>query len=307
MKLLFPMPHQVELPAMVQPWERAVTGADQRRLAELADRLGYDMLAAPEHFLIPQAHRELSGAHYFHGGAAQAYYAGVTQRIRINSCITLLPLQHPAVTAKALSTIDWLSSGRAVVTFGVGWLEEEFDLLGVPFHERGRIADEYIAAILELWTSDSPSFDGRYVSFRDVAFEPKPVQKPHLPVWFGGDSDPALKRAAKYGSGWWAAHTRPEEIAQRIEFIKSQPDYAGGRFDVAYGLRTSRVGKGHVAADPDAKIELSAEELVDELGRLADRGVTYSSVPIPPMPSIAAYEDFATWVIEEIKPKLPGD
>jgi alkanesulfonate monooxygenase SsuD/methylene tetrahydromethanopterin reductase-like flavin-dependent oxidoreductase (luciferase family) len=78
----------------------------------------------------------------------------------------------------------------------VGWDTEEFKVLGVPFHERGRMADEYLAAIIELWTSDSPEFDGKYVSFKDVVFEPKPVQKPHLPIWIGGDAEPMLKRAA---------------------------------------------------------------------------------------------------------------
>ena len=77
--------------------------------------------------------------------------------------------------------MDWLSSGRVTVTFGVGWLEDEFDLLGVPFHERGAMSEEYIQAILALWTQDVPEFDGKYVSFRDIAFEPKPVQQPHGP------------------------------------------------------------------------------------------------------------------------------
>ncbi|PRC50770.1 LLM class F420-dependent oxidoreductase, partial [Mycobacterium sp. ITM-2017-0098] len=92
---------------------------------------------------------------------------------------------------------------------GVGWLEAEFEALGVPFRERGRIADEYLAVIKELWTSDAPSFDGKYISFDEVAFEPKPVQKPHLPIWIGGDADAALRRASKYASGWWSFLTPP--------------------------------------------------------------------------------------------------
>ena len=150
---------------------------------------------------IPTSHVDLSGPHYFHSTAAQAYIAGATQRIRIGTSITILPLQHPIVMAKALSTVDWMSSGRIVVAFGVGWLEKEFDALGVPFHERGRMSDEYLAAIVELWTKERPSFEGKYVSFKDVAFEPKPFQKPHLPIWMGGDSDAALKRAARFASG----------------------------------------------------------------------------------------------------------
>ncbi|TGD70210.1 TIGR03619 family F420-dependent LLM class oxidoreductase, partial [Mangrovimicrobium sediminis] len=229
-----------------------------------------------------------------------------TERIMINSCIAILPLQNPIVTAKALSTLDWLSSGRMMVTFGVGWLKEEFDLLGVPFRERGRMADEYLAAMIELWTSDNPEFEGQYVSFRDVAFEPKPVQKPHLPVWMGGDSDPALRRAARFASGWWPFLTPPDKLAERIAFIKSQPDFSGGPFEVMYGLATSRVGEGHkVNEDPDAHREWGAQEIVDGLCDLAEKGVTMSSVPTPPMRDVEAFLDYARWVIEEIKPRLP--
>jgi len=98
-------------------------------------------------------------------------------------------LQNPIVQAKAWATLDWLSGGRAVAAVGVGWLEEEYKILGVPFHERGRLCDEYLAAMIELWTSESPEFDGKYVSFKDVGFAPKPLQKPHLPIWCGGDAD----------------------------------------------------------------------------------------------------------------------
>ncbi len=305
MKLAFPMPHMLRLKASSQPWEAAVTGADQTRLAKRAEALGYDMIAVPEHFLIPKQHVELSGPHYFHAAAAQGYFAGATERIRLNSCISILPLQHPVVTAKALATLDWLSSGRMMVTFGVGWLKEEFELLGVDFHERGRMADEYLAAMIELWTSDNPEFEGRYVRFRDVAFEPKPVQEPHLPIWLGGDADAALRRAARFATGWWPFLTPPEKIGERIDFIKSQPEFRGQPFEVMYGLGTARVGEGHVVNDdPELRRQLAAQEIVDALGELKEQGVTMSSVPTPPVAGLEAFLDHAQWVMEEIQPRL---
>jgi probable F420-dependent oxidoreductase len=249
MKLYFVMPHCMELKALTQPWEFAVTGADQTLMAGRAEQLGYDMIAVPEHFVVPNTHVELSGPHYFHSTVAQAYLAGATQTIQLNWCATLLPLQHPIVMAKALATADWLSGGRIMVTFGVGWDEEEFKILGVPFRERGRMADEYLAAIIELWTSDSPSFSGEYVSFENVAFAPKPVQKPYLPIWISGDADAALKRAARFASGWFPYLTQPAEFPAKIDFIKSQPTYQGGPFEVCYGLGTSLIGEGHVVVD----------------------------------------------------------
>jgi probable F420-dependent oxidoreductase len=305
MKFAFALPHMTRLKATIQPWEIHVGGADQTRMVKRAEELGYDMIAVPEHFIIPRTHLELSGPHYFHAAAAQAYIAGATQTIRVNSCITILPLQSPIVQAKALSTIDWLSSGRLTVTFGVGWLEDEFEILRVPFHERGKIADEYLEAMIELWTKEKPEYEGRYVSFKDVAFEPKPVQKPYVPIWMGGDADGALKRTARFASGWWPFLTKPEDIPARLDFIKSQPNFKGGPFEVIYGMSTARVGEGHVVIDdPNARPGMPAQWIIDRLGLFKELGITMSSVPIPAVTDIEAYLDYAQWVMEEIKPKV---
>ncbi len=306
MKFAFSLPHVVELKALTSPWELTVTGADQTRMVKRADQLGYDMVAVPEHFLIPNEHLELSGAHHFHAGAGMAYLAGATEKIRVNSCITLLPLQNPIVQAKMLSTMDWFSSGRVTVTFGVGWLEREFELLGVPFHERGRMSDEYLEAMIELWTKEKPQYEGKYVSFKDAAFAPKPVQKPHIPIWMGGDAEGALKRIGRYATGWWPYLTKPKDFPARLDFIKSQPEYKGGPFELMYAMSTSLVGEGHVVVDdPQAKGGQTAQQLVDRLSEFHELGVTMSSVPSPGVTSVEAYLDYAQWVIEEIKPKVP--
>ncbi len=305
MKFCLSLPHSLRLPALIQPWEADVTGADQTRVMKRADELGYDMLNVPEHFIIPREHVELSGAHYFHTAAAQGYIAGATQRIKVGTTLSILPLQHPIATAKALSTIDWMSSGRIVVAFGVGWLEGEFEAMGVPFHERGRMSDEYLAAIIELWTKDWPSFEGKYVSFKDIAFEPKPVQKPHIPIWIGGDADAALKRTARFATGWLPFLTKAENIPARVDFIKSQPTYKGGPFEVMFSLSTMTIGEGHVVLNnPKAKVGQNAQEIVDQLGWLKGLGVTITNAPIPRVADLQAYLDQAQWFIEEIRPKL---
>lgn len=306
MELAFGMPHMVRLKAMGQKaWEAAVTGADQTKLAKWAEKLGYAMIAVPEHHIIPQAHVDLSGPHYFHAYTGMAYFAGATETVRVNSCIAILPLQNPIVTAKALSTMDWLSSGRVTVTFAVGWLQEEFDILGVPFKERGAMSEEYTRAIIELWTQDNPEFEGKYVSFKDVAFEPKPIQKPHIPIWFGGDADAVLGRVARYGTGWWPFLTKPEDIPAKIDFIKSRPGYAGRLEDVFYGMSTGRVGEGHaVLEDPNAKPSHDKQWIVDRLGALADLGVTMSSVTTPDVDDLQAFYDYTQWVAEEIMPAV---
>jgi probable F420-dependent oxidoreductase len=306
MKLGFALPHTIELPALTAAWELDVTGPQQSAMSKRAEELGYDMISIPEHFVVPHSHLELSGPHYLHSTVAQAFVAGATQSIRVNSCVTILPLQHPIVTAKALSTADWMSGGRVTATFGVGWDAEEFKALGVPFHERGRMADEYLAAIVELWTNKTPSFEGKYVSFDGIAFEPKPVQRPHLPIWIGGDADAALRRAAKYGSGWWPFLTKPDQLPAKIDFIKSQPTYDGRPFDVMFPLGMGRVGEGHVAvADPEQRRTRSTQEIIDRLNDYAEMGVTFSSVPTPGVSGVEGYLEHAQWVMEEIKPHLP--
>jgi len=306
MKFSMTMPNTARVMALSQPFEVGVTGADQIMVAKRAEELGYDMIPIPEHFVVANSHVELSGPHYFHSTVAQAFLAGATQRIRLLSSVTLLPLQHPVVMAKALATADWMSNGRIGVTFGVGWDAEEFNVLGVPFSERGRMADEYLAAIIELWTSEAPEFDGKYVSFKDVTFEPKPIQQPHVPIWIGGDAEPALKRAAKYASGWFPWLTPPTDIPAKLDFIKSQPAYDGKPFEVLYGLGTSQIGEGHeVVDDPTQRPGMSADQIIDQLGWFSELGVTITGVPIPPVNDLNAYLDYLQWVIEEIKPKVP--
>jgi probable F420-dependent oxidoreductase len=307
MKLFFPIPHLMEIKAMLQPWELAVTGPEQLRLAQRAEELGYDMVAVPEHLAMPPDQFEHSGRFWLHAAAAQAALAGATKRIRVNSCVTILPLQHPIATAKALATADWFSGGRITVTFGLGSMEKEYDYFGVPFRERGAMANEYLEAIVALWTQDTPTFEGKYVRFRDIGFDPKSIQRPHIPIWIGGDSDPALRRAARFGSGWFMTYrTKPEDIPRRIDYIKSQPEWKDREFDVMFGLGTDRLMPGHLpSTDPNrTRTDMSAQEIIDKLCGYQELGVTMSSVPIPAVSNADAYLDYAQWVIEEVKPKL---
>ena len=305
MKLTFPIPHLMEIQAMLQPWEMAVTGPDQLRMARRAEELGYDMIAIPEHLAVPPDDQH-TGSFWLHSTTAQAALAGATSRILLNSCVTILPLQHPILHAKALATADWLSGGRIVVTFGLGSIRNEYAYFGVPWEERGAIADEYLEAIVALWTQERPSYEGKYVQFRDIGFQPKPVQKPHLPIWIGGDSKPALRRVARFGAGWIVSfRTAPEEIPDRLDYIRSQATWTDRPLEVSYGLGTSRLTKDHApSGDDSASYGLSAAAIIDALGKFKELGITTSSVPIPPVSGIEEYLDHAQWVMEEVKPKL---
>ena len=299
--------NSVHVKALRQPaWERDLTAADQARALRLADDLGYWKASVPEHLVIPNAHLELSGDHYPQATTALGFIAGIAPRMKLSSSVTILPLQHPIVHAKMWATLDWLSGGRAVMMVGVGWLEGEFDLLGVPFHERGRLCDEYVAAILELWQSDNPTFEGRYVQFRDIGFAPKPVQKPTIPIWFGGDADGVLRRVARWGDGWSPFQTPPDKIPERLDWIRSRSDYHGRPIDVVYSMSMLRIGHGHVVRHSSRADGMrDVDQVIDQLGELKDLGVTETSVPQPPLQDFEAYLDWLRWVAEEVIPNAP--
>ena len=151
-----------------------------------------------------------------------SFLAGQTRMIRLVTSVMIVPHRNPLVAAKALATLDVLSQGRLVVGVGVGWMREEFEALGLShFEERGALTDEYIRAYKELWTSDDPTFQGKYCRFHNISFLPKPVQKPHPPIWVGGESRPALRRTAELANGWLPLGSNPSFPMKTPEHLAS--------------------------------------------------------------------------------------
>src|SRR5262245_15975549 len=178
-----------------------------------AEGLGFDSVMIADHIVLPVDIKSkypytLDGAFPGQGDAfdqlsLMAFVAAKTSRLRLVTSVMILPHRNPVVTAKALATIDVLSAGRVTVGVGVGWLREEFEALGAPdFDRRGAVSDEYIRIFKTLWTRSPASFDGQFYSFKTIRFLPQPVQKPHPPIWIGGHSRAALRRAARLGDGW---------------------------------------------------------------------------------------------------------
>jgi hypothetical protein len=212
---------------------------------------------------------------------------------------TILPLHHPITLAKAIATLDWFSGGRAQVTFGVGWLKEEYDAMGIPFGKRGRMADEYLAAIMELWNADSPIMNGEFVKFGDVCFGPKPVHRPA--VWIGGDASAALRRAARFGDGWAPWRTKPAELPAKIDYLRSQSGFDDRPFAVAYSLAALNIGEGHVIInDPNTQFGQSAEQVIDSCNRLAGLGVTHTWINPPAVNDFSAYLEHMQWVAQHV-------
>lgn len=175
---------------------------------------------------------------YLEPVAVLAAAAVCTTRARIGASVFILGHRHPVVMAKMLTTIDALSNGRLICGVGVGWWKEELDILGAPFHARGRQADEILRVFKELWTNDKPAFDGEFFRFRDIGFAPKPVQKPHPPIWVGGDSPGAFRRVVTLGDGWHATNKTPAELRDALTRLRGAADTARRPFEtLALSLR----------------------------------------------------------------------
>jgi probable F420-dependent oxidoreductase len=183
-------------------WQEHLAAADFQRIAAEADRLGFDSINVPEHVVLPRELAGHMGGRWPDALTVMAFIAGATTRIKVNSGVIILPLHNPVRLAKAVATLDVVSAGRVIVTFGAGMAPGEFSALGVDFRQRGRLMDEYILAMKALWTADEPEFHGNSVDFSDIVFEPKPLQRPHPPIFVGGRSVFALRRAARLADGW---------------------------------------------------------------------------------------------------------
>jgi probable F420-dependent oxidoreductase len=267
-------------------------------MARRAEELGFAHLSLSDHVVVPRK----IGSRYPYSesgewaGAASgdcfeqltelAFLAALTTKPRLITGVAVIPYRGAVHTAKIAATIDVLSDGRMVLGVGAGWLREEFEALGAPpFEERGRVTDEYLQAFKALWTEDNPRFDGQHVRFSNVSFLPKPVQKPHPPIWVGGESPAALRRTARYGDAWFPIGNNPRhpldtlarfgEGLRRLHQIAEQngrdPKSIGlafyaGWFDEARTLSVDS-GERHIMTG-------TAAEVASDIDGLAALGVT---------------------------------
>jgi probable F420-dependent oxidoreductase len=265
-----------------------------REVAVAADGLGYHVVWVAEHLIYPK--EILTPYPYGESlpfsptdpildvATTLAWTAAVTSHVRLGSSVMVLPYHHPIALAKALATVDVLSRGRLVVGVASGWLREEFEMLGVPFHERGARTDEAIDLLDHLWRSESTTFHGRFHTLDEAIFFPKPVQRPRPPIWIGGHGRAALARVAHRGDGWIAAPRGLAALEDGVAAIRSEAERIG-RDPGEIGISSSGGAT-------------SIEELLDLLPRLERIGVTITSVPAlfwtPSVPAaIDTLESFA--------------
>jgi probable F420-dependent oxidoreductase len=304
MKFAIRLPANFLYPSITSAWEAEVTPGDSLRFARRADELSFDWVWVSEHIVqIPEILPTM-GPRFYEAVSAAAVLLGATEKIGVLTYIAVLPYHNPLVYAKSIATVDFLSGGRIAMGLATGHLQGEFEALGVPFEDRGRRSDEYLRVLKELWTSDRPSFHGEFVDFQDIVFEPKPVQKPHPPIFVGGDARPVQRRAAELGDGWIPWLTTPEELPDCLSYMKEQPGLRDRSrpFEVLMLL-----------ADfpPEDRLNLNRFRIPRERGevmqlveRVQKAGATGAMVHLPETRNLDECLEWVEWFSQEIIPAV---
>jgi probable F420-dependent oxidoreductase len=268
------------------------------KIAVEGEAMGFDYLTMTDHVVLPDT--KVPGYPYSESGEfyedapterheqllGMAYIAAKTTRVRLVAAVLVVPHRPAVLAAKMLATLDVLSGGRLVVGIGAGWLKAEFDAVVVtPFAERGAVTDEYIDAFRVLWTERAPRFAGRYVRFDGIVLEPKPLQRPYPPIWIGGESGPAVRRAARVGDAWYPIGSNNRHLLDTLPRLRSgiarlrKATADVGRDPASVGIvyRVKRYGAAvpPVASDGERRLFSGSEgELIADLRTLRDLGVT---------------------------------
>jgi probable F420-dependent oxidoreductase len=227
-------------------------------VAQAAETAGFDSLWAGEHSVLAESSTRIpSSTRFLNPVVALTFVAAHTHTIRLGTGILLLPQHQPLILAKELASLDVLSGGRLMVGIGVGWVEEAFEALGVPYRERGARADEYLAAMRAIWSEEKPAYHGKYVSFQGVQAYPHPVQQPTPPIVIGGRATAVLRRAVEHANGWYGFALDLEETADLLTRLRE----AAGRYH-----RPASLGELEISVAPRIPIDKETAQRFAELG-----------------------------------------
>ena len=266
-------------------------------IARQGDQLGFDYMVFSDHVVQPRGITSLypytvkgdfsgekrGGGEVLEQLTTLGFLAAVTERIRLVTSVMIVPHRPALLTAKMLATIDVLSKGRLIVGVGVGWMEEEFLALDAPpFAKRGAVTNEYLRAFIELWTNDNPTFQGEFVRFSNLTFLPKPVRKPHPPIWVGGQSRPAIRRAAQLGDAWHpvgatpATPLEPEQLAKDIATLHRFAEKAGrDPAEIEVAMKAPIKDPGIASSGPRRRFSGTADDVRRDIETYSELGVSH--------------------------------
>ena len=293
-------------------------------LAKRAEALGYDSVWVTDRLLIPVQSR--SAYPYSPTGAfplgpdepwlepltAVTYLATITERINVGTSVLVIPYRNPIFTAKALATADYLSGGRVILGAGVGWWQEEFAALGVPFEDRAPRTVEYLKIMKEIWTKPRVAFEGRFARIAEAGgVRPHPARQPHIPIWIGGHSEAALRRVVEVGDGWHPLGLRPPvslyppEMAARVRRLRDMAAAAGrDPATITISFKAPLKFQEAVAAGR-APLSGSPREIVEDLQAYVAAGVQHFVLDFS-VPTLPEMRDVLERFAVDVRPQAGG-
>jgi probable F420-dependent oxidoreductase len=242
------------------------------RIAQAAEQAGLESVWTGEHVVLPDPRVAPSPCGpqtpFLDPIVALSHIAACTVNLRLGTGVIILPQRNPLVLAKELASLDVVSKGRLIFGLGAGYLEPEFRAIGAPFEQRGAITDEAIVVLKSLWMMEKPAHQGKFFSFADIDAQPRPVQKPYPPIVVGGMSRPGVRRAVRYGNGWFGFLTDIEATKHCIEWIEGY---------IADGDRPAELGKIEISVTPPLRMSKEVVQRYEELG--VDRLIPWFDAP----------------------------
>ena len=262
-----------------------LTIAEAESLTTRAEELGLDGVFVPDHILAKPATTQHYGGHWPDPFSLLGYLAGRTRHIQLGASVIVLPYRNALVTAKAAATVDQASGGRFIFGVGVGWDEAEFVDLKLPFHERGRLSDDYIKAIKAAWAADIPEYKGQYVSFSGATFSPRPAQRPHPPIWVGGSpgavSSPAVRRCAELGDAWHPLALSLDDIEKGYATLRDLAARGGRRDAVGLAPRNALDLTDAPKGSGRAAFQGTVGEVASDIRRVRSLGAAWMTFDLP--------------------------
>jgi len=255
------LPVAAQSTVFAQPWEREAGPVELARVARTCDRVGFFYVAVCDHVCVPRAQAAAMSTVWYDAVATLGFLAAATRHVRLLSYVYVPVYRHPLQTAKAFLTLDALSGGRVVLGVGAGHLEGEFRTLGIPFEGRGRRLDETLDAVVAAFLDEYPRHEGTLWTIHDVGLRPRPVQQPRPPIWIGGNTPAALRRAAVRGDGWLPQGTFRDQLPGQIAAIKQHRRKLRGDEPIEIGANSPwlylgtpgfDVGPNTLTGSPDA-------------------------------------------------------
>jgi probable F420-dependent oxidoreductase len=282
-----------------------LTIAEAESLTVRAEDLGLDGIFVPDHILAKPATTQHYGAHWPDPFSLLAYLAGRTRSIRLGASVIVLPYRNALVTAKAAATVDQASGGRFIFGVGVGWDEEEFRDLGLPFRQRGWMSDDYIRAMKAAWASDVPEYKGRYLSFAGATFAPRPAQRPHPPIWVGGSpgvtSQAAVRRCAELGDAWHPLGLALDDVEKGFATVRELAVQFGRRDGPGLAPRNLLDVTDRPKGSGRAAFQGSPDEVASDVRRAQALGAQWLTVDLPRV-DVPGMMQAMERLVREVKP-----